>query len=69
MTKRQKPDVGEIIEINWRPVFSTKEGFNAMDAEVVDLLAHQFTCTVKVDGEPLAFHFYHDQGDSWRFKS
>jgi hypothetical protein len=68
MSKRTKPNVGEIIEVSWRPVFSTKKGFNPVDAEVLDVLAVQFTCLVDVDGKPLSFQFYHNQGDSWRFK-
>jgi len=66
MNKRFKPEVGEVIEVNHRPVFSTSEGFNAVDATVVDTLDVQFFCELQ-DG-PTAFRFYKDQGDSWRFK-
>lgn len=67
-SKRTQPNEGELIEVNWRPVFSTQEGFNAQDAIVQAVLGVQFTAIVQVDGEPLAYYFFHDQGDTWRFK-
>jgi hypothetical protein len=66
--KIYKPQVGETIEVNWRPVFSTDEGFNPQEAVVIDLLDVQFIAEVQVDGEPLTYRFYTDIGNSWRFK-
>jgi Ni,Fe-hydrogenase I small subunit len=65
--KEKRPKPGQVIEVNWRPVFSTDEGFNAMEATVQDCLATQFTAIVAVDGEPMTYRFYADYGDSWRF--
>ncbi len=67
--KRPRPEIGEVIEVNWRPVFSTNEGFNAVDATVEELLSVQFTAWVEAPaGKSLAFFRYDAKGDSWRFK-
>lgn len=68
MAKRKKPELGEIIEVNFRPTFSAAEGFTPHDAEVVDLLNVQFIARV-IDGTDVrTFRFYDDLGNSWRFK-
>jgi len=68
MKKRFKPEVGEVIEINHRPVFSTQEGFNAVDAVVADTLDIQFLCELQDGSHSVVYRFYKEQGDSWRFK-
>lgn len=59
-----RPEEGQEIEINHRPVFSTTEGFNAKKVTVCDVLAEQFT--VEVDGIT-RFYFIKDYGNSWRY--
>lgn len=59
---------GDIIQVNWRPVFDTHSGPNWTDAIIVDMLSSQFTSTVQVPGEPLTFRFYRDKKESWREK-
>jgi hypothetical protein len=70
MTKEQileRLRPGTIIQVNWRPVFSTKEGPNWIEAQVFEIHASQFTAFVRVDGNPLRFSFYDDLDSTWRF--
>lgn len=58
-------DVGDNIEVNHRPVFSTKEGPNWTDAVVESLLSETFTYYYTDTGR-VGWCFYKDHGDSWR---
>ena len=57
---------GTVVQVNWRPVFSTKEGPNWKHATINDILSVQFTAHINVDGDPLTYRFYKDVGHTWR---
>ncbi len=63
------PKVGEVVNVHWRPVFSTDEGFNAYEGVVVETLSTQFLVEIITDEGATVqrMYFYKDHGDSWHF--
>ena len=59
------PDL--VIQVDDRSIFSASTEPNWQDTAVLELLNHQFTCTM-LQGGRHGFCFYKDRGDTWQFK-
>jgi len=57
-----------VIQVDSRGMFSTAKEPDWQDAAILDLLSHQFTCTILKD-KTFGFRFYKDRDNTWRFKS
>ncbi len=60
------PDL--VIQIDDRGVFSASTDPKWVDAVVLDLLNHQFTCTILYN-QSHTFRFYGGRGTTWQFKN
>ena len=58
---------GQLVEVDDRGIFSASTEPNWQRAIIVDLLSHQFTCTI-LHNKSHTFRFYKDRENTWRFK-
>lgn len=65
---KKQPKTGDVILVRAHPAFSASGDVVWVEAEVESELAVQFTARLLDDTGTLTYRFYHDYGDSWKWR-